>query len=538
MKKFIYALTAFALLIGFTSCNDSEDANKSTYLSTETLTTFAHRSVNIVNVHTEDSWIATTDVPWIQISPANGLRSAECKVIVDSTTIQNERDARIRFTFSSGETRFIKVEQSGYLPTISLEDSVMRIDNYGSINDRYFDINILSNVKFDIKMQSIDEDGSVSWLNSEPVNFNFDRGARPRNINVRFRWNNNNIPFNDRKILVKFDPIEDIDCQFDRKDSLLVIQKAGELIEDSRAGDSLAVLGIMRSLGCWYISDPSESFSKWSEVDLWKPSDEGYTKEREGRVRKLAFRFFTTLESIPYEFRYLKYMETLSIFSNTNYDQLDIKSGDALSNLQYLKRLTLYAYGLTSLDESFVNLRNLEYLDLSGNNFKEIPRMINKENFPNLKVVDFVANKLNNTLIDNIRFFTWDKLEVLALGVNEIHGSIPTEKEISDYYLLENGVEMPRYTLDDCVAENLPTEQVGKLKIIPNVEELRLNLNRLTGDLPEWLLYHPRLYDWNVYPLVFNQEGRDPSGKIAGFDNEPFNLNYYYEYYKDKYPTN
>ena len=97
---------------------------------------------------------------------------------------------------------------------------------------------------------------------------------------------------------------------------------------------------------------------------------------------------------------------------------------------------------------------------------------------------------------------------------------------------------MPRYTAQDCIDEKLPAEHAGKLKVLPNILDLRLNLNQLTGIIPEWVLYQPNRYYWGADSMIFNQENFDPDGKIAGFDNQPYNYNYYYEYYKDKYTDN
>ena len=61
-----------------------------------------------------------------------------------------------------------------------------------------------------------------------------------------------------------------------------------------------------------------------------------------------------------------------------------------------------------------------------------------------------------------------------------------------------------------------------------------VNYNRLTGSLPEWLLYHPALDIWSPYSFIFNQEGKTIDGKSAGFDNEPVSLDYYYTLYPTK----
>ena len=72
---------------------------------------------------------------------------------------------------------------------------------------------------------------------------------------------------------------------------------------------------------------------------------------------------------------------------------LNIDLGPEICSLQYLKHLQLFSYGLVSLPEDFKNLKNLVSLDLSANNFVEIPAVLTPENFPNLKSLDFVGNR-------------------------------------------------------------------------------------------------------------------------------------------------
>ena len=91
------------------------------------------------------------------------------------------------------------------------------------------------------------------------------------------------------------------------------------------------------------------------------------------------------------------------------------------------------------------------------------------------------------------------------------------------------------YTQADInAADSLPQALVGIPKVLPNIKRFSINLNRLTGELPEWLLRHPALDWWDPFTLVFFQEGKDKEGKTAGFTNEPINLNDYYEFYEGK----
>ena len=70
--------------------------------------------------------------------------------------------------------------------------------------------------------------------------------------------------------------------------------------------------------------------------------------------------------------------------------------------------------------------------------------------------------------------------------------------------------------------------------VLPDIDFFAINLNKLHGDIPNWLKYHPKLDYWFPLLLVFPQEGKDAAGNVAGFNNVPTNLNYYYEIYKNK----
>lgn len=72
---------------------------------------------------------------------------------------------------------------------------------------------------------------------------------------------------------------------------------------------------------------------------------------------------------------------------------------------------------------------------------------------------------------------------------------------------------------------------IGKPKVMPNLKFFGINLNVLEGELPEWILYHPHLMEWDPETIVFNQSGdiNNFEGKRPGFTNVPENMNYYYE---------
>jgi hypothetical protein len=322
------------------------------------------------------------------------------------------------------------------------------------------------------------------------------------------------------------------------------MQEAAEpIVENTRQGDSVALICIARSLNMMTSWDTSTSMDMWDNVTLWKEGMRGYTEDKEGRVRSAEFMLFFTKESLPFEVRYLTAAEELYFFGNANTFLLNLSTGDDIAALTQLKRLTIGAYGLTELPQSFTALKNLEYLNIGSNNFMSIPDILTPENFPNLRTLIMNANQrhtiydLSNTVKSDIggfideqefpkRLLKWNKLDTLMLSVNYLHGSLPD---------FADDDEVPIWSREEVEAiDSLPEILIGKKKVMPTTKMLAFNYNRLTGTLPDWLLYHPALDIWKPYSFIFNQEGRAKDGTPAGFDNEPVNMDYYYKLYTTK----
>ena len=146
---------------------------------------------------------------------------------------------------------------------------------------------------------------------------------------------------------------------------------------------------------CWIIWsawDTSERMERWGNVILWE------TGENRGRVRYARFFMFNTDDGIPYQVSWLNAAEELVFYSNENNNlREDIILGDAITELRQLKRLTLSAYGLDDgslSDKFYTSFPELEFLDLSSNNFSKIPEGINKENFPKLDIAELSKKKV------------------------------------------------------------------------------------------------------------------------------------------------
>lgn len=498
-----------------------------------------------VKVTSTESWVAKTQEPWITVSPANGTGSAECRIIIDSALTVSPREGMVRIeTINSGERKDFTIKQEGFRYEISPDNDEVEVASYAALADRHFEIKVKTNVPFDVVIPEQD----ASWLTCKKDELNLDRGARPRSVTLNFTWNFN-VNQEPRSTSIRLVPQES-GITPSGKESITVRQLGAEPIEIGVKGDSLALIAINRALGCWREFETAEKMEYWTGVTVWKSG------ENKGRVRSASFFLFDTKEGLPFQVKYLTAAEELYFFSNSNTFLKDLYPGGYICELTQLKRLTISAYGLIDLPEEFKNLKNLEYLDLSGNNFQKIPQVIDEDNFPNLRTLIMNANTrstiydLSNTVKEDLgglidecakdesgkrsfpeRLLKWSALDTLRLSVNYLQGSIPD---------FEDDPSVPKWTAAEVNAcDTLPARLIGVPKILPNAKLFSVNLNRLSGKLPDWLLFHPKLDLWIPFSLVFPQDGKDLDGNLCGFTNEPANLDYYYkEYVNKKYNPN
>lgn len=510
----------------------------------KTIAVGAEGGERIFNVSADGSWVAMTESPWITVSPANGRGSQACSIQVDSTLAYEQRTGvvRIQSLEDASDKMDFEVVQNGFDYQLTLKDVKKELEDYANFNDRHFEVKVKSNVDFDVILP----EGSSNWLSYTKSELNLDRGSRPRESVVRFDWQVNSRDV-ERIADVVFQPKENV--QMAKHDGLKVVQKGSVSIpEGTVAGDSLAILSVSRALGMFTEFETNEKMEYWANVKLWK---EG---ENKGRVRYVQFFMFKTVEEIPYAIQYLTAAEEIVIYSNANHFLRSLSTGEHITKLTNLKRLTIGAYGLTELHPGFVNLKNLEYLDLSSNCFEEIPEILTPENFPNLHSLVMNANQrytvydLSNDTRENIggliaddlrtdkgmrsfkRILKWEKLDTLRLSVNYLQGELPD--------MMNEG--LPTWTfeeLKDSLATGLtelPAELKNVPKVLPNAKFFAINFNRFNGVLPEWILKHPKLDIWAPYSLIFSQEGKTRDGKNAGFVNEPTSLDSYYKLYPNK----
>ena len=525
-----------------------------------------------IKVSANENWVAISNVPWITVSPANGYKSTECSLNIDSAITNTVRNGVVRIvkTGNSAEYQEIRIEQKGFDYAITLDEPTVNIENYASLDKRYFDVKVRTNVDFDVKVP----DDKTSWVKFDRYDVALDHGLRPREVTIRFNWGINS--GDERSAEVSFVPTSESNVTSEmlaRNDKLTIEQSAAEPITpNSREGDSVALLSIARTLEVWASSWESsgERMDNWAGVTLWEEGMEGYVDSLKGRVKAARFYMFSIKEGIPFEVKYLTAAEELEFYSNVNTFQLSLSTGPYICELSQLKRLTIGAYGLTELDENFTNLRNLEYLDLSSNNFEKIPDIINPTNFPKLHVLRMANNQrrlvydLSNNIATNFGglyqhtkydsntgsfgefpswLFKWEPgevttsegeqtvtgLDTLILSVNYLQGPIPDFKDDESIPVYTEAPDSLKDAAGECI---LVKNRIKR--VMPQLRMLALNLNRMTGALPDWVLYHPALDWWDPFTLLFNQEGKDEQGNLAGFSNEPANMDYYYQAYPKK----
>jgi hypothetical protein len=544
MKIYTRIFIVIAALVSIVACVNEPKVEFG--LDTTDIQVGPEGGVRTIKVSSSENWVASTQQPWITISPANGRGTVECKVMIDSTLKFDEvREGKVYINGESDSQSFT-VRQQGFQYQIIPSELEKNIADYAAFGSRSFEITVKANVDFKVKVP----DNAANWLKPTKSALVLDRGSRPREVTVKFDWQVNSMPM-ERIAEVEFVPVETV--QMGRNDGLKVVQKAALPIPVGTVeGDSLALLAVNRSLGVWTEFETSERIENWTGIEVWKTKD-----ERNGRVKSAQFAAFTTKEGIPYEIQYLTAMEELFVFGNSNTFLIkELDCGPYVCMLPQLRRLTIGAYGLTKLHKDFTNLKNLEYLSLESNNFQTIPSELNEENFPKLTALILNANArytvmdLSNDTRENIggfveeegfpvRMLLWDNLDTLRLSVNYLQGKLPSDEEMVQILSEKNGsVEYWRNSdmniKDSIAVGNTFFEENDVPKVIPEMDFFAINLNRLYGELPKWILYHPKLDRWYPDLLIWSQEGRAKDGNKAGFSNAATNMNYYYVFFVNK----
>ncbi len=542
--KYINKLT-WLLVLGAglmtASCSDSDDVDipGGLAIDKEQIEIAAEGGSEQLAIAASQNWVANVDEPWLMLTPANGVGSTTATVVVDSTLMNGRRTTDIAFIGDNGQRRTVTVKQFGYGKQIDIKEPTVEIENSESYDKRAFESLISANVECKIGKIEYSFEGDMTdaekaeneseregWLlNSKDeakltgtnLGIVLDRKARPRSVKFKFRWAMNVVPAV-RVAKVHLVPVKAEDELVDADGKpiddviLTVRQKAAPKIEDNRAGDSLSVIMINQKLGSIATFDSSDNMRNWSGVTLWEATDDfvkNHHPEALGRVRSVKFSMFNLKsgETLPKEVGNLKFLESFSVAANENNQIREVKLGEEICSLKYLKNLTVQAYGLTQLPASFAKLgSSLETLNLVSNNFNklsDITNIVNEKNFHKLRNLilyaqrrtDVVTNiaslgeknasgvyvynnypiglygKVNAGSADRqalLKLLTWDKLNTLELSYCFLEGELPTDEEMDA--ALEAAGKATRYSRAD-----FSTNKADYL-------------DKLVGDTCKWLL--------------------------------------------------
>lgn len=540
--KYMNKLTLGIVLAAglFTACSDKDDVDipGGLALDKEEIAIGPQGGTEQIAIAASQDWVANTSEPWLMLSPANGVGSVEGTIKVDSTLSNTLRSTELSFQGANGQSRKLTITQFGYGKQIFLKDPVVEIENSDSYDKRAFESLISANVECKIGKIEYSFEGDLTdaekaeneseregWLlNSKDedklkgtnLGIVLDRKYRPRSVKFKFRWAMNVVPAV-RVAKVHLVPVKAEDQLVDAAGKpiddviLTVRQKAAPKIEDNRAGDSLSVIMINQKLGSIATFDSSDNMRNWSGVTLWEATD-AFVKDHPealGRVRSVKFSMFNLKsgETLPKEVGNLKFLESFSVAANENNQIREVKLGEEICSLKYLKNLTVQAYGLTQLPTNFVNLgKSLETLNLVSNNFNklsDITNIVNEKNFPKLRNLILYAQRRTD-VVTNIaslggknasdvyvynnypiglygkvsagapdrqallKLLTWDKLNTLELSYCFLEGELPTDDEMTE--ALEAAGKATRYSESD---------------FSTNKKDY---LDKLVGDTCKWLL--------------------------------------------------
>ena len=540
--KYMNKLTLGIVLAAglFTACSDKDDVDipGGLALDKEEIAIGPQGGTEQIAIAASQDWVANTSEPWLMLSPANGVGSVEGTIKVDSTLSNTLRSTELSFQGANGQSRKLTITQFGYGKQIFLKDPVVEIENSDSYDNRAFESLISANVECKIGKIEYSFEGDLTdaekaeneseregWLlNSKDedkligtnLGIVLDRKYRPRTVNFKFRWAMNVVPAV-RVAKVHLVPVKAEDQLVDADGNptddviLTVRQKAAQKIEDNRAGDSLSVIMINQKLGSIATFETSDNMRNWSGVTLWEATDDFVKTHPEavGRVRSVKFSMFNLKsgETLPKEVGNLKYLESFSVAANENNQIREVKLGEEICSLKYLKNLTVQAYGLTQLPAGFAKLgKSLESLNLVSNNFNklsDITNIVNEKNFPKLRNLILYAQRRTDVVIDIkslgekngsgvyvyntypiglygkvnagtadrqalLKLLTWDKLNTLELSYCFLEGELPTDDEMTE--ALEAAGKATRYSKSD---------------FSTNKEDY---LDKLVGDTCKWLL--------------------------------------------------
>lgn len=495
-------------LVTLFSCKDDDDAIASVFGVSEEESQFIVPDCGdtyTINLAADQDWYAESNVEWCMISPANGNSSTVCELRVDTSYLYKEREAVVTFR-SGSRTSQVKVFQYGYEKIIKLEKEEIEVPDFVDYEKMFVEMAVTSNVKYEVSAL----DPTQSWVRVVVPDKKV--GSVPRPDKIRFNFDIYTQSDEDREVKFVFRQTDAKEGEIPVEQTLTFRQKKAERIVPSRRGDSLALLAVSRMIKSYTVWDGSQPMIYWNNVKMeevdYKYVDGDFVRDTtELRVVGVNFYIFNTDNSVPYQIRYLDQLKTLIFTGNENSYRKSIKLEDDITYLDSLQSLAFIGYGINSLPARMTHLKKLKELEMSGNPLQEFPmdiiESLDKDSLLYVNLSNSRRYEVGSNLFTNKRdsmgmggelperLFRLKRVAYLHLSYNYFEGSIPAME--------------------------------GENDVMPQLRALALNLNYLSGMIPEWILKHKRLKCWDPYTLVFNQtyNGRDGKNRRVGFDNEP-----------------
>lgn len=523
MRTMCWAIVALTLL-SLASCRDDDDDAVNSFSVDQTEMQFSNNGGIIeLKVATGQTWTAEAEDDWCMVSPATGVGSGVCVIKADSSYLYKERTGWVIFYSDKGDLAEVLIKQYGYEPTIDFTEAEVTVPSYAAPEKAYVDVEAIANVPFEVVIP----EEAKAWLTLDGGSTYTPSTTIPRKQKFRFKF----------KTYTDFDADRIAEVQFNQKSAstrasgetsmlnkiVKITQEKAPVIIPSREGDSLAVLAITRVINGGMGFSTSRPITHWDNIVVeertydYKNPITGVTIKDSTELRVVGFRLsmIDTDESIPYQIKYLTELETFAAIANSNAYRKKIALGAEITTLTKLKSISLMGYGIQTLPAEMANMQSLEELDLNGNTILSLESIKDvllglKDK---LKYLDIGGNRVSGSVMNLSTDIPRDeKLETIGLGgdLTKYDWLFRDMKALEELHMSYNYFYGSIPDLDDV-----------KDGILPNMKYLTLNLNRLTGKVPNWILYHKYLACWNPFLLLFNQEGYDNKGALAGFTNAP-----------------
>lgn len=514
--------SALICVLGMTSCSKDETIAEFN-VSNEELLFPCEGGKQAIDVNADKDWTVNCDAEWCLVSPANGTSATVCEVSVDTSYLYKAREAHLTF-HSGNRTKMVTISQFGYEKVINLDRDSILVNDFSDEAEGMTElVKVTSNVKYNVSIEYKDPARS-GWLSVKTLQESKVESV-PRSGKVSVNYQLYLDSDKDREAYIVFRQSDAQAGETPVEIKLPVVQKKAQEIIPSREGDSLALVTLSRLMHINTSWDLSQSMIYWNNIKL---EDRTYYNQKlkktvtEPRVVSAQFVMLNTNEGIPYHIRYIDQLEELAFNANSNAHLKNIDLGEHVTYLPNLKYLSMMGYGISCLPERMKQMDKLVELELSGNNFTKLPLDIIAEldrkslryvNFANNRKRDVFSNLYANRAVKDTlglhgelpeALFRLKNMKYIGLSYNYFEGSIP-----------DMGYDASQYTTLEEKVKNNP--------VMPQLEQLSINLNYLTGAMPDWLLYHPNLRCWDPYTLVFNQyeRAKDTRGQNTGFTNEP-----------------